>query len=147
MGCSGVFVILTILFVSLGNLVQTTHSLGHSNPIWSTHSKKRSQAARDILITEVIHYPESRSDSVEGSGQNVESILHIKGTAILKELQSQLKDRHPANDSSGKAQLSMVSEETYLKADHKTLEEQLNGGRCAIFGQLFILFCSTVIHL
>ncbi|XP_044069768.1 proline-rich transmembrane protein 3-like [Siniperca chuatsi] len=82
------FIVLTVYLSSLGSLIQTTHSLDNSDSVRMTRSTRRNNNnAPYSSASGVIFDSESRSDSVEGSGQSVDSMASQKlnRTVIPKE--------------------------------------------------------------
>lgn len=64
---------LTASLCSLGSLIQTSHSLANSGSVRMTRGTSRNNNAPDSLSSEVIFHSVDGSDSVEGSGQSVDS--------------------------------------------------------------------------
>ncbi|XP_051272330.1 proline-rich transmembrane protein 3-like [Dicentrarchus labrax] len=70
------FITLTVYLSSLGSLIQTSHL--PDNSVRMTRSTARNNNAPDSVATEVIFHPESSSDTVESSGQSVDSTASQK---------------------------------------------------------------------
>lgn len=71
MGCSSFLLI--VCLSSLGSLIQTLHSLDSSDSVRLAQGIGRNNNAPDSLYSELIFHSVSSSDSVEGSGQSVDS--------------------------------------------------------------------------
>ncbi|XP_076604965.1 proline-rich transmembrane protein 3 [Chaetodon auriga] len=67
------FVMLTVSLSSLGSLNQTSRSLDNSDSAKMTQSTGRNNNAPDSLSSEVIFHSAGSSDSLEGSGESVNS--------------------------------------------------------------------------
>lgn len=74
-------VTLILSVLSLGNLIQSSHSLDHYDSVHVTGSTDQDNNARDSLAGDVIFYPESTSHSVDDSGYDVDSIQSQKVTS------------------------------------------------------------------
>ncbi|XP_056245812.1 proline-rich transmembrane protein 3-like [Seriola aureovittata] len=160
MGRSSLFFVTLSLF-SLGCLIQTSHSLDNSDSVRVTRSTDRNSNATDSLAGEVIFHSESSSDSVEGSGHNVDSVTSQKlinktkehepasnenhsGSGktltttlelILHHLQAHDQGADKANTSiTGHTHSSVhiVSEEAFSEGSHITSEEQFKESHTSI---------------
>lgn len=65
--------LLIVCLSSLGSLIQTLHSLDSSDSVRLAQGIGRNNNAPDSLYSELIFHSVSSSDSVEGSGQSVDS--------------------------------------------------------------------------
>lgn len=84
------FITLTVSFSTLWSLIQTSQALDNSDSIRMTRSTGRSNNATDILYSE-------RSDSVEGSGDTVDSMISQKilnQTVLTKEPERADNENH-----------------------------------------------------
>ncbi|XP_078028533.1 proline-rich transmembrane protein 3 [Epinephelus lanceolatus] len=157
------FITLTMSLSSLGNLIQTPHSLHHSDSVRITRGTGRDNKAPDSLASGLILHSQSSGDSVEGSGQSVESTAsqtliipkkservgseNRSGSGITLTTTPALTPHHSRAQGreTDKANMSitgfthssvhMISEEALLDGSHVMTEEQLKKNHTSIMIQ------------
>ncbi|XP_038552708.1 uncharacterized protein LOC119886201 [Micropterus salmoides] len=164
MGRSSLLVIVLSLSVKLGSLIQTSHSLGNSDSVRITRSTHRHSDDPYSLASGVIVHSESHSESVEGSGHNVDSTASQK--LINQTVMSKKPDRAGNENRSGSGITltttpaptlhhsgahdqgadeantgythSGVSEEALLEGSHITTKEQLKESHASTVNDGFL---------
>lgn len=157
---------LTMSFLSLGSLIQTSHLLDNSDSVRMTQSTDRNINAMDSLRREVIFHSVRASDSAEGSGDTVHNrTSQINKTVIPKEseqastenrsgvtltttpaltlhhLQAHDQEADKGDTSiKGHAQSSvhLISEEALLEGSHTTTEQQIKESHTSTLNDDFL---------